>query len=276
MSINLAIFAKTYQRPTPEATFCAATDDELRSLHFNYACAGLPALPLKISNEIAAQIQTAASKTQVQFVGVSATYNMIHPDPKVREHGRAALATIAARCGELNMPLISLCTGTHDPDDKWRHHMENDSPESFSMVLKEFEHLLPIAEAYDVHLGIEPETANVINGPERARELLDALQSNRLKIILDPANLFEEATASEVSERIARAVDLLGPELAHVHAKDRTADGRIVPAGQGAVDFGFLVERLRAVSFAGPLVLHGLAETAVPKAVAHLLHSMNL
>ena len=269
--MHIAIFAKTYPRPTLAETFAAAAADGLHHLHFNFSCCpGLSALPETIPDDYVLEIQQTLRTQPVQLIGVSGTYNLLHPDQRRRAHGRRAVAAIAERCPALSIPLVSLCTGTHDPDDKWRHHPQNATPESFAEVLREFEHLIPIAEQYGLLLGVEPETANVINGPERARELLDALQSDRLKIILDPANLFEMAPPNEVRERIVRAVELLGPDIAVAHAKDRTAAGRVVPAGRGAVDFGFLIERLRGVGYGGPLVLHGLSETEVPEAVVHL------
>jgi sugar phosphate isomerase/epimerase len=75
--------------------------------------------------------------------------------------------------------------------------------------------------------------------------------------VLDPANLFEHGGRPEVRDIVARAIDLLAPDIAMAHAKDRHADGSIAAAGTGVVDFDAMLEQLRAVGFDGPLVAHG-------------------
>ena len=48
------------------------------------------------------------------------------------------------------------------------------------------------------------------------------------------------------------------------HAKDVREDGAIVAADQGGLDYALYVELLREFGYAGPLVMHGLAERDVP------------
>ena len=54
------------------------------------------------------------------------------------------------------------------------------------------------------------------------------------------------------------------------HAKDRYADGRFATAGQGVVDFGDFIARLRGIGFDGPLVTHGLSAAEAPAVAAFL------
>ena len=49
---------------------------------------------------------------------------------------------------------------------------------------------LQIADEHRVTLGVEPEVSNVVDSARKARRLLDEMQSPRLKIIMDVANLF--------------------------------------------------------------------------------------
>ena len=63
--------------------------------------------------------------------------------------------------------------------------------------------------------------------PNRHGRLIDELKSPRLRIVLDPANLFEIALPRESQVIIARAVDLLGDRIVMAHAKDRRANWRI-------------------------------------------------
>lgn len=170
-----------------------------------------------------------------------------------------SLEAIAAAAPGLGCRLVTLCTGTRDPHDQWRHHQDNATPQAWADLVAEMAKAVAIAERHDVDLGIEPELANVICGAAEARRLLDEIASSRLRIVLDPANLIDIATPAERRQVIAGAVDLLGERIAMAHAKDRSVDGGFATAGQGVVEFPHFLACLRAAGFAGPLVTHGLA-----------------
>ena len=126
--------------------------------------------------------------------------------------------------------LITLCTGTRDLEDDWRAHPDNDKPEAWRDLLDSMTTAIGIADRYDVDLGIEPELGNVVNSAAKARRLIDELGSPRVKIILDPANLFETASLAEQREIVAAGIDLLADRIAMGHAKDRTAAGEFTTA----------------------------------------------
>ncbi|MFZ5831909.1 MAG: sugar phosphate isomerase/epimerase family protein [Planctomycetota bacterium] len=117
----------------------------------------------------------------------------------------------------------------------------------------------------------------MVSSAERARRLLDYFRSPRLKIILDPANLFPEGTLGRMREILTNAFELLGPEIALAHAKDLDHDGEAgqLPAGQGVLDYGLYAELLRKIDYRGAIILHGLPEEAVPAALAHLRRHMD-
>jgi len=184
---------------------------------------------------------------------------MIHPDVAERNRGHRRLEIIAAASAGLSTRLITLCSGTRDRDDQWRAHPDNDTAEAWRDLLASMETALRIADRYDVDLGLEPELANVVNSAEKARRLIDEMQSPRLKIILDPANLFETATPARQRTIVASAIDLLADRIVMGHAKDRTATGGFTTAGKGVLDYPHYIACLKNVGFEGSLVTHGLA-----------------
>ena len=99
-------------------------------------------------------------------------------------------------------------------------------------------------------LGIEPELANVVNSAAAARRLIDEMKSDRLRIVLDPANLAEAGGAAASAAASSReAVDLLADRIVMAHAKDRAADGGVAHGGQGRHrlrPFPLVRSRLRA------------------------------
>jgi hypothetical protein len=51
---------------------------------------------------------------------VSGTFNMIDPVRERRDAGMRRLDQLAGACALLGTGIITLCTGTRDPDDMWR------------------------------------------------------------------------------------------------------------------------------------------------------------
>ena len=268
--MRLGIFAKTFPGADAVSVLGAVKRAGYSCTQFNMACCGLPAMPDAVSPAEIKSIATAARDTGVTLSALSATYNMIHPDRAVRDIGMRRLRVAVAVARSLGIPLVTLCTGTRDALDQWRHHPDNGSPDAWFDLAREMEHALILAEAVGVDLGIEPEQANVVTSARDARKLIADMASKRLKIVLDPANLFERATVDEARRIVAEAVDVAGDAVVMAHAKDRAPDGSFVTAGRGVVDFADFFERLRGTGFDGPVVTHGLTAEEAPGVAATL------
>jgi sugar phosphate isomerase/epimerase len=268
--MQIGIFAKTFAAQGALASLNAARDAGYRAVQFNLAILGGAAMPEAISPAICAEIAVARERSGVATVAVSGTYNMIHPDEAVRSEGFARLAVMIRTAPLMGIRLVTLCTGTRHPTDQWAQHPDNASAAAWHDLLTEMARAAALAEECDIDLGIEPELANVVSSAALARRLIDSLGSKRLKIVLDPANLFETATPDERRAIIADAVDRLADRIVMAHAKDRSADGGFAAAGSGVIDFRDFVRRLRAAGFDGPLVTHGLNEAEAPGVAAFL------
>ena len=120
-------------------------------------------MPDAIPAGAAEAVAAAARATGVAIAAFSGTYNMIHPDPAVRQEGRRRPRVLAAAARGMGTRLITLCTGTRDPDDQWRAPPGNDAPEAWRDLLAEMRRRVAIADRHDVDLGIEPELANVVD-----------------------------------------------------------------------------------------------------------------
>lgn len=271
--MRLGIFAKTFVGRSPLIVLRAAREAGYTSVQYNMACSGLPSVPEFVPDEVASAVRAAAAETGLTIAAVSATYNMIHPDSGVRQRGHVGLRAIARAAPIMGTRLLTLCTGTRDPEDQWRQHPDNHTRAAFRDLLESMEIALGIAEEYDVDLGIEPERANVIDSAARARWLIDELDSPRLKVVFDPANLFEKESTSKQHEIISHACDLLAERIVMGHAKDRREDGTLAAAGRGVLDYRHYLGCLRSVGFTGTLVTHGLSAEEAP-AVAQFLHSV--
>ncbi|RRH98485.1 sugar phosphate isomerase/epimerase [Mesorhizobium tamadayense] len=271
--MQVGVFAKTFPGNDPAGVLAAVRDAGFAVTQFNLACAGLPSMPDDVPAEAIHAIDAAAKATGVGLVALSGTYNMAHPDSRVRDDGLRRLAVVIETAARLSIPLVTLCTGTRNPDDQWAHHPGNADPSAWADMAREMEKALHLAERHGVDLGIEPEQANIVTSADDAVRLITEMGSKRLSVVLDPANLFEQASADEARTIVAGAVDRTAGHIALAHAKDRFADGRFATAGQGVVDFADFIARLKATGFDGPLVTHGLSAEEAP-GVARLLKEL--
>ncbi len=273
--IQLGIFAKTFSGDRLDTIFQKIKTQGISVAHFNFTCVGLPPLPVEIDDDVVQQIRQAAHRHHLEIPSISATFNMISPNIQEVEKGITTFAAIARVAPLLGAKTITLCTGSRNQQDKWAWHPDNATPEAWREMLAVFEKILAVAEKHDLWLGVEPEAANVVSDAQKARQLINELQSDRIKIVLDPANLFEGGSFDSVRLVLAEAIELLHPQLLLAHAKDRKADGTFCAAGQGVVDFAYFIEKLTQTGFNGPLVLHGLAEAEVPAAVHFLQQKLS-
>ena len=199
--MEIGIFARTFEEPSLAAVLDRVAAHGIRYIQLNTSCMGLSDMPDGLDAAACAQARREIDARNIEVVSLSATYNMIHPDPAARAQGMRRLGILASRAAELGTNLLTLCTGTRNPTNMWQHHPQNNSPEAWSDLLDAIGQALAFAEEHDVHLGIEPEVANVVNSPQKARQLLDTMRSDRLTIVMDGANVFprEQFSASAKS-----------------------------------------------------------------------------
>ncbi|NJM29676.1 MAG: sugar phosphate isomerase/epimerase [Rhizobiales bacterium] len=268
--MRLGIFAKTFPGNEPHIVLSAASLSGYAAVQYNMACSGIPSLPQRISGKDVAAVRRAAKEAGIEIAAVSATYNMIDPIDERRLAGRKSFAAIAVAAHEMGSKLVTVCTGSRDPADQWRHHPDNATQSSWDEMCREFDLLLPIAKSEDIVIGVEPELANVVSSAEKARKLLDTFRSRHIGIVLDAANLFETATLEKQNVIVSEAISVLGPSIVMAHAKDRTQDGGFTAAGHGVIDWRHYLSELQTHGFDGPLVTHGLEAQDAPEVATFL------
>lgn len=270
--MQIGIFAKTFVRPTLEETLDAVKAHGLGCVQFNMVCAGLPSMPDCIKIEHCDTIRREMSLRNITMAAVSGTFNMIHPDIQRRRTGLQRLRELACACERLGTSVITLCTGTRNSENMWRHHPENDSPQAWNDLTTSLREALQIAEEHKVTLSFEPEVSNVVDSAKKGRRLLDEIQSPHLKVVMDAANIFHTGELPQMHEILDEAFSLLGEDIVIAHAKDLSRDGEAgnEAAGRGVLDYNYYLSLLHKAGFEGPLILHGLKEADVAESVDFL------
>ena len=275
--MQIGIMARTFVRPTLEETLDAVVGHGIYCIQFSLACAGVPEMPEKIDAGLCDSVREEMAERKMTMAAVSGTFNMIHPDMRERQNGLRRLRQLAPVCHRLGTSVITLCTGTRDPQSMWRRHPDNDLPEAWKDLTAIMREALKIAADNDVTLAFEPEVANTIDSAVKARRLLDEIQSPHLKVIMDGANIFHKGELPRMREIIDEAFELLGDDIAIGHAKDLDRDGQAghIAAGKGLLDYRQYLSLMSNVGFDVALVLHGLSEAEVDGCVAFLRSIMD-
>ena len=268
--MDAGIFAKTFRRGSLGETLDAVAAHGIEAIQFNMAIVGGPSLPAEITGDTAREIRAAVAARGLTVAAVSGTYNMAHPDPRIRDAGADRLAALIAAAPHLGTSVVTLCTGSRDPEDMWRAHPDNAGAEAWRDSLEQIAAALAVAERHDVVLAFEPEHNNVVADAPAGGRLLDTLRSPHLKVVLDAANLIRPGELERQEETLRDAFERLGDDLALAHAKDVLPDGTVVPAGLGGLDYTLYVDLLDEAGYGGPLVLHGLPEEQVPASAKYV------
>ncbi|MCL5099389.1 MAG: sugar phosphate isomerase/epimerase, partial [Candidatus Omnitrophica bacterium] len=165
-----------------------------------------------------------------------------------------------------------------DAQNMWQWHAENSSAEAWKDLMASLGEALEIAGQHTVNLGVEPEVGNVVNSARQARRLLDEMQSPRLRIIMDAANLFHPDELPRQRAMLDEAFDLLGPNIVLAHAKELRPDGHAggLPLGTGVLDWDYYLRLLDRNHFTGPLVMHGFAEHEAAASTKFLRRKLGL
>ncbi|WP_109477826.1 sugar phosphate isomerase/epimerase [Paraburkholderia sp. C35] len=264
------VFARTYAAKHPGELFARIRADGFSAVQFNLSCAGLAALPDVLPDGIGECIANGAREAGLTLCALSGTYNMAHPDEAQRKRDRKGFENVMRAAREMDVSLVTLCTGSRDATNMWRAHADNSTEAAWSALRGELDFALSLAEAFNLVLGIEPEPGNVIADAKLARKVLDEAGSKRLGIVLDAANLLPPEVQAVQARIVAEAAELLGGDLFLVHAKDIDSVGVVVPAGKGAVDLPFFIGCMKSVGYDGPLVGHNFAEADAPGVASYL------
>ena len=267
---RLGIFARTFRRDTAEQVAGAVSAAGYALAHWNFAAIGRSTLGTDVDAAQVAAVRRAFDAAGVSIPSVSATYNVIHPDAAVRARQTAAAVRLIALVPLLGADVVTLCTGTRDPENVWRAHPDNTSGGAWADLRRSLDVLLDAAQEAGLKLGVEPEPGNVVCDARAAARLLTELGNDAaVGIVLDPANLLTPQTVPRQTEILSEAVDLLGPRVIGVQAKDVVTSGYSA-AGAGLLDYPDVFAQLSGLAPV-PLIVQDATEDDAARVRSDLL-----
>jgi sugar phosphate isomerase/epimerase len=226
--------------------------------HLNLSALGHPTIPDEAAWAAvdAVAVRADFASRDVGIWGLSATYNMAHPDPAARREATLRAARLVPRAPGFGAAVVTLCTGSRDAEHMWRAHPDNGTPAAWRDFRAELDVLLAAAEAAGMRLGVEPEPGNVVADAEVAARLLRELGPDAalIGIVVDAANLLSAVPPSSHAATLDRAFDLLGAAAVCLHAKDLVAWDRTL-AGDGVVDYARVARLHRGLPEPVPVIV---------------------
>lgn len=219
-------------------------------------------IPPSIPSAALTAAEKASAKYSVPICVINGTFNMAHPDEEIRTEGLRRLSLLMDAANALGCTMISLCSGSGNRDHLWRPSPENTEKSAWDRMFPTMLRAVEEAEKKNITLAIESEASNVICTPKTARRVMDEIGSDKLKMILDCANLFLPGTAypENVQDVIGHAFEMFGEDIVIAHGKDiREGSGiEFCGTGLGIVDFGFTAMMLEKYGYTGDMFLHGI------------------
>jgi sugar phosphate isomerase/epimerase len=268
-TLTLGIMTRHVERPTVDEVAAANQDHGLDAVQLSLESAGLEPLPRALPEDEARRIGGAFRDAGLRLAAVSGTFNVLDPDrDRLRDH-LDRFARLCGACEWLGTRVVTTCTGTRAADSMWRPHPDNQKPDAWAELLERTGEMVRAAEQAGVVMAFEPETANVVDSPEKAQRLIETFGSPALGVVCDPANFFYPRDLPRMREVLEDDFRRLGRYVALAHAKDvlpppaGASHCRYAPAGHGVLDYATYLRLLAECGYANGLILHSLGEDQI-------------
>jgi len=273
VALRLGVRAHDFGRMTANdlAARIAAQGFSCVQLALNKAIAGLDLRAGDLNLEIARTICGGFARHGVAIEVLGCYINPIHPDLAVRKTLLQCFKDHLRFAPDFGCGMVALESGSVNAD--YSPHPANHSDAAFAEMLASLAELVSEAEKFGVTVGFEAVTSHTVSNAQKLRRVLDTIRSNHLKVIFDAANLLSVENFQRQARIIPEALDLLGDNIAVVHAKDFVYENgarRAVPAGRGQLDFAPVLKFIRSQSSGVSVLLEEADETAAPQCVEFL------
>lgn len=195
--------------------------------------------------------------------------NLLHPDDK----------ELAANLDYFEqMMIVGSHMGVKGFATESGHYFDNTKPATsrvpleyqdgvWERMVKTMQNLTARAAKYDATIMIEPHFLSFWSTSFRVRRFIEDVGSDRLRVLLDPANILELDDLAEMFRQLRPYIDC-------IHAKDRkyhTING--VPAGQGDLDYSRFLKLVAEHTPNVPLIFEYVDRKNYKVALQHM-HSV--
>ncbi|MGN0432012.1 MAG: sugar phosphate isomerase/epimerase family protein [Lachnospiraceae bacterium] len=187
---------------------------------------------------LAMYIRKVFAKNDVDIAVLGCYLNLANPNPEKltqitnRYKAHIRFASLLG-CGVVG-------TETGAPNETYTYEPRCHGEEALQTFITNLRPVVKYAEQMGVIVAIEPVWKHIVCNPKRAKQVLQAIDSPNLQIILDPVNLLDISNYKQQKEIVEEALEILDKDIAMVHIKDFIVEENklvSVGAGLGQMDY---------------------------------------
>lgn len=192
----------------------------------------------EINSGMGNYVKRVLEKQEVSVGILSCYINMIHPDLTIREELLTKFEQYLRYASSFGASMVASETGCVLPEIQYTE--ENFTDEAFAEAVSVIRRLVKAGEKYQMMVGIEPGLNHPVYSLARVEQLIQAVDSDYLGIILDPTNLITSTDYQGQVQLVEEAFERFGEKICAVHLKDfRVEQEKIVPVnlGDGVIEY---------------------------------------
>ena len=211
---------------------------------------------------LAMYIKELCAENKVDVAVLGCYLNLCNPNPEKHKEIVEKYKAHIRFASILGCGVVGTETGA--VNEEYKYEPANHSDEALQCFIDNLRPIVKYAEQFGVIVAIESVWKHIVNTVERARKVLDAIDSPNLQIIFDPVNLLYTGNIDKQDEIIEKAFDLLLKDIAVVHCKDYVVENdelKSIAAGTGGLNYPLLLKKIKEYK---PYV-HCTLENTVPE-----------
>ena len=187
---------------------------------------------------MALYIQNLFDKYRLDIAVLGNYLNLATPDEAELEKSIHRYMAHIRMASLMKVGVVGTETGAVNKE--YRYEPANHTDEAMNLFIERLKPIVEYAEKMGVIFAIEPVWKHIVNTPQRARYVLDKIDSPNLQIIFDPVNLLGIDNYNDREHIFDEAIELLKDDIAVVHIKDFVVKGNeleSVAAGTGMMNY---------------------------------------
>lgn len=203
---------------------------------------GVPAL----TPGLAMYLRRLFAENCIDIAVLGCYLNLCTPDEEALEVNVEKYKAHIRFASHLGCGVVGTETGA--PNKEYKYEPACHTEEALELFIKNLRPIVEYAEKMGVIFAIEPVWKHIVSTPQRARRVLDEINSPNLQIIFDPVNLLCYDNYNDRERIFDDAMTLLGKDIAVVHIKDFVVgenDLTSVAAGDGEMDYTKIISFIK-------------------------------
>ncbi len=209
--------------------------------------------------------------------GVGYRECLFDPDESVREEAVRIIHRGLEVGRSLRAHNVLIRTGSLNPSGSYDPAPENHEPGRLEVLVETLSRVADKAEEEGMTVVVETHALTIMGTPEINRQVIDAVGSDRMRVVMDFVNHFQSLEqAYNSTERLNHIFDFMGPVSTISHVKDISLEPGLVLhmneeiPGAGVIDLVTALQRWEALHPDGYMLVEHLPEEKIPTAVGNV------